>query len=105
MGENFEKEVGSVLAGLAKAFDDELENETEEDLEKNWFFRYDETAEPHINLYNFHDMLKLYGSHCRRWEEKHHGSVCVVERVRDKYLMPKIKEFAGRSGMSVKSDG
>ncbi|WP_162651536.1 hypothetical protein [Lentilitoribacter sp. Alg239-R112] len=100
MSKELEKKISSVLTGLAKAFDDELENETEEDLEKSWFFKFDETAKPHVNLYNFYDMLKLYGSHCRRWEEKHNGSMCVVERVRDKYLLPKIKEFAEQSGMT-----
>jgi hypothetical protein len=38
-------------------------------------------------------MLNLYAGRCRRWEEMHHGSMSVVERVRDAYMMPKIKEF------------
>ena len=45
------------------------------------------------NLYKFSDALEMYKSRCRRWEEHHNGSSCVVERVRDKYLMPKIKDF------------
>lgn len=44
-------------------------------------------------MYEFFDMLELYKHFCSDWEEMHHGHVCVVERVRDKYLMPKIKEF------------
>lgn len=35
----------------------------------------------------------LYAHFCEKWEEQKNGRCCVVERVRDKYLMPKIKEF------------
>lgn len=35
----------------------------------------------------------MYARSCQRWEEIHNGYVCVVERVRDKYIIPKIKEF------------
>jgi hypothetical protein len=38
-------------------------------------------------------MLNLYQNKCRRWEEMHNGSSCVVERVRDTYVMPKIREW------------
>jgi hypothetical protein len=38
-------------------------------------------------------MLNLYAGRCRRWEEMHHGSMSVVERVRDAYMMPKIRAF------------
>jgi hypothetical protein len=44
----------------------------------------------------FYDMLRLYAGQCRRWEEHHNGSCCVVERVRDTYIMPKVREFADR---------
>ena len=64
------------------------------DLERFWFFRWDESAKLEWNIYQFTDLLELYRRQCRRWEEMHNGSVCVVERVRDKYLLPKIAEFA-----------
>ena len=88
-----EKDISDVITSMAKRFDDELFQKTEEELEENWFFKWDDSASLEWNTYNFHDMLKLYGSFCRRWEEKHNGSRCVVGRVRDKYLMPKIKQF------------
>jgi hypothetical protein len=88
-----EKDIADVITSMAKRFDDELFQKTEAELEQKWFFQWDGSASLEWNTYKFYDMLKLYGSFCRRWEEKHNGSCCVVERVRDKYLMPKIKKF------------
>ncbi len=62
-------------------------------LEQYWHFTYSETASPASNLYAFSQALELYGHFCERWESAHHGPVCVVERVRDRYLMPKIQAF------------
>jgi len=62
-------------------------------------FTWNESASLEWNLYQFHDKLRLYGSFCRRWEGIHNGSCCVVERVRDTYLMPKIREFTARMGL------
>jgi len=81
------------LLDIADGFNKELFEKTQKQLEEYWFFKYDPNALIEENLYQFHDMLKLYGSFCRRWEEHHNGSCCVVERVRDKYLMPKIRLF------------
>lgn len=58
-----------------------------------WYFQWEPERSMTWNIYKFHGCLSLYGGSCRRWEEMHNGHVCVVERVRDKYLMPKIKEF------------
>ena len=88
-----EKDIGNVITSMMKSFDDELFQKTEAELEENWFFKWDDKASLEWNTYQFHDLLKLYSSFCRRWEEKHNGSCCVVERVRDKYLMPKIRQF------------
>lgn len=88
-----EKEIGAVITALSQSFDDELYSKEAAELEGYWFFSWDDKLSLEVNTYHFHDLLKLYGSFCRRWEEKHNGSVCVVERVRDKYLMPKIREF------------
>ena len=63
------------------------------ELERYWYFRYDEALSPAANLYEFNQLLELYRKRCRRWEEMHNGHCCVVERVRDRYLMPKIREF------------
>jgi len=87
--------IESVITGLFDFAENELQRLSQSQLDAEyWHFRWDETASLEANIYDFHDMLQLYGSFCRRWEEKHNGSVCVVERVRDTYLMPKIREFA-----------
>jgi hypothetical protein len=91
-----EKDIGDVLTSMATRFDDELFQKTEAEREENWFFKWDDSASLEWNTYQFHDMLTLYGSFCSRWEERHNGTCCVVERVRDKYLMPKIKQFIGQ---------
>lgn len=88
-----EKDIKNTMNALVQSFDDELANQSQEDLEDYWFFEWDVEASDETNLYNFYDLLKLYGHHCRRWEEKHNGHICVVERVRDTYLKPKISEF------------
>ena len=88
-----EKDISYVITTLADSFDDELFRKTEAELEESWFFKWDDSKSLEWNTYQFTDLLELYGSFCRRWEEKHNGSCCVVERVRDKYLMPKIKQF------------
>ena len=97
MLEDIQKKLTNVITGLSDVLDLEIANMKETDLEKHWYFQYDKNAEAHINLYNFHEMLELYGLTCREWEEKHNGIVCLEERVRDKYLMPKIHEFIAMS--------
>lgn len=88
-----ESELKEVITNMVDGFDRKLFEKTNEQLEEYWYFKWDYTRSVHWNIYQFHDLLKLYGSLCRRWEEKHKGSCCVVERVRDKYLMPKIEWF------------
>jgi len=63
------------------------------ELERFWYFRYDKTRSEAVNLYEFTQMLELYRNKCRRWEEQHNGISCVVERVRDQYLWPKLQQF------------
>jgi len=66
---------------------------TEEDLMNRWFFRWDEKRDVAWNLYQFSDHLERYKRDCRDWEIYHNGHSMVVERVRDKYIYPKIKAF------------
>lgn len=89
-----EHHIGTAISGLMRAFDAEYAQMTKDDLEQKWFFEFDPAKSLEANMYHFHDMLTLYAGSCRRWEEKHNGSSCVVERVRDTYIMPKIREFA-----------
>lgn len=92
-----DKELSEVLPEIMNSIVQTSINETktmqQEELEKYWFFRYDETKSKDWNLYKFSDSLEIYKRKCRQWEEQHNGSCCVVERVRDTYLMPKVKEF------------
>lgn len=89
-----DKDIGQAITGIMQAFEDEYARMTQADLEARWFFRFDHAIPLEANIYAFQDMLRLYAGSCRRWEEKHNGSSCVVERVRDTYLTPKIQEFA-----------
>jgi hypothetical protein len=88
--------IGAVLDGIMARANDELANMPESQLEQFWYFEWNPGKSPARNTYEFTKMLDLYRSQCRRWEEMHNGRACVVERVRDKYLMPKINEFAAR---------
>lgn len=85
--------IGAVLTGLTQSFDEELAAMDEPGLGQHWHFKWDASKSVEWNTYRFHELLGLYGRVCRRWEELHHGSCCVVETVRDKYLMPKIRAF------------
>ena len=84
----------ALFTGMLQRAQDELVAISDPaELERFWFFRYNTERSAAANLYEFNEMLDLYRRKCRRWEEIHNGSSCVVERVRDQYLMPKIKEF------------
>lgn len=88
-----EDDIGVALMGMIRAFDAEYDQMTEEDLASRWLWKYDEERSVTWNMYLFYDRLSLFAGSCRRWEERHNGSSCVVERVRDKYVIPRIKEF------------
>lgn len=85
--------IGDVLTGMLQRQNEEYRAMAQADLETRWHFKYDPAASLAWNIYQFHDLLRLYSGACRQWEEIHNGSSCVVERVRDTYLMPKIREF------------
>lgn len=93
MGEVTEDDIGNVLDGFVSYINSEFEEMKKEDLESRWFFKFEPEKPLHWNFYKFNDCLDMYRISCRRWEEIHNGSVCVVERVRDEYLIPKIKDF------------
>lgn len=93
MVEITDADIGNVLTGIMRRVEVEYHMMTEAELERHWYFRFEPKSTLAWNMYQFNSCLTLYGGSCRRWEEIHNGSCCVVERVRDKYLMPKIKEF------------
>jgi hypothetical protein len=86
--------IKEVITSMVTGFDEELFALSESELAAQWYFRWDNNASIATNIYHFSDMLELHRKRCRRWEEHHNGSCCVVERVRDKYLMPRVNAFA-----------
>lgn len=87
--------IGSVLSGIMARSDAKLFAATEAELEQWWYFKWDDSRGIEWNTYRFSDSLESFKQNCRRWEEKHNGSSCVVDRVRDKYVMPKVRAFLG----------
>lgn len=86
--------IGAVLSGVLCRSNEELLATPEDRLDvQYWHFRFDAGKSAAANLYRFCGALELYQRSCRRWEEHHGGTCCVVERVRDKFLMPKINAF------------
>lgn len=100
--EEMKETLKKTISSLVDSFNKELFEKTQEQLEEHWFFKRDDKKTKERNLYEFYDMLKLYEHHCERWEEHRSGSICIVERVRDKYLMPKIKEFLAQEVSDAK---
>jgi len=96
MTENIEESLKVVFDNIRAQEQNELYSCSQEELDKYWFFVYEDDKSLAYNLYHFTECLTLYKSKCRRWEEHHNGITCVVERVRDKYIYPKIKEFESR---------
>ena len=92
-------DISKVLGGILKQTDTELLACTQEQLERYWFFRWNPDQSKAWNFYEFHELLGLYRRKCRQWEEHYNGHVCVVERVRDKYLLPKIEAFIEQLGV------
>src|SRR3954464_2906790 len=88
-----EKDIKDAITSLMGGFDDELYALSEAELVAKWYFSWDERADLAWNLYQFSGMLEMHRRTCRRWEEHHHGHDSVVERVRDKYLLPRITAF------------
>lgn len=96
-----EADISAVLTGMMARVEAEQATLSEDEIRSRWFFRFDPEKSLRWNFYTFFDMLHLYRGSCRRWEEAHNGSCCVVERVRDKYLVPKIDEFIGQLGLGA----
>lgn len=89
MGDDLKKVVNS----LADGFREENLARTREELIECYYFKWSCFCSIACNLYEFTQCIENYRALCEQWEEHHNGHVCVVERVRDKYLMPKVEEF------------
>jgi len=90
---DLEKDIGHVIESMAKSFDDELKALSQEEIAAEWYWQWEEDRSIEWNTYEFFRSLELHKNRCRRWEEHHNGAYMVVERVRDKYVMPRIREF------------
>lgn len=86
-------DIGAVLTTLGTRLDAELFSLRATELDTLWHFRWDLKRSLEWNVYEFSDQMEGFKRSCRRWEEHHHGPACVVERVRDRYLWPKIRAF------------
>lgn len=59
-----------------------------------FYFKWEDIKEvKSYTIYEWFQALRLYCSSARAWEEQERGSTCVVERVRDNYLLEKCQEF------------
>ncbi len=87
------EDIGRVLGAIDARMAERIGIMGQAELEEYWSWRWNPQRSPAWNLYEFHTMLGLYQRTVRRWEETHHGAQCVVERVRDYYLWPKIEAF------------
>jgi hypothetical protein len=85
--------IGEAITSILTRSEAELLALTTEQLQEQWYFRWDNGASVEWNLYKFNDALAMFKRRCRTWEEHHNGPSCVVERVREKYLMPHIREI------------
>lgn len=86
-------DIASALKSILMSGQNALMALSEEDLGKTWRFTWNAERSIEWNIYEFSRALEHFKRQCRDWEEYHHGSACVVERVRDKYVMPVIKQF------------
>lgn len=96
-----EEDIGNAFAGIRQRMDAEYAAMSQADLERKWHFRFDPEKSLTLTLYEFNDALDSYRWSCRRWEEMHNGMTCVVERVRDTYLLPKIREFEAQLRIKI----
>lgn len=88
-----DKEIAEVLTTLSTRYKENLYSKSQEELEQYWYFKWSDKSSVEWNIYQFSSNLESYKRNCRDWETEHNGSCCVVECVRDTYLMPKIREF------------
>lgn len=82
-----------IMTGIVDRANGQLLGMSQEEIANEWFWKWDEDQSAEWNTYKFSEILELHKRRWRRWEEHHNGSCCVVERVRDKYVMRRVREF------------
>lgn len=88
-----EHNISDVLKNIASAADKELLALSQEQMQEEFYWEWESNSSAEWNTYQFNMILNLHMRRWRRWEEHHNGHFCVVERIRDKYVMPRIREF------------
>lgn len=88
-----QEEIGEILSALKERSEKKLLALTEAELADLWWWNWEEDRSVEWNTYKFSAALEVHKTRCRRWEEHHNGNCCVVERVRDKYVMPRVRGF------------
>jgi hypothetical protein len=87
------EQIREVLTGLAASVDSDLLALSADEIAAEWYWQWEEDRGVEWNTYKFSDILELHKRRWRRWEEHHNGPCCVVERVRKKYVMPRVRDF------------
>lgn len=87
------EQIGDVITAMLQGSDNKLLAMSETEVDMQWYWCWEEGQSAEWNTYKFSDALEVHKRQCRRWEEFHNGNGCVVERVRDKYVMPRVREY------------
>ena len=99
---NVNKEhIEEVLTALSERSNSELLALSAYEIATEWNWSWDDGRSIEWNTYLFSDILEMHKRRWRRWEEHHNGPCGVVERVRDYYVMPRIREFLDNLSMRV----
>ena len=85
--------IKDVCNSIIKKADKELYSKTKKELEEYFYFDFNKAQDNVYSYYKFFQALEIYRNFCEQWEEYHNGSIMVVERVRNNYLIPKIWRF------------
>ena len=86
-------DLGDAIREMADRFRSELISKSQSELQAEWAWRWEDRLSTEQNVYRFFSALTTHQRRCRDWESLHNGITCVVERVRDTYLMPRISEL------------
>lgn len=85
--------IGNTLSRIVQREQARVRAMTQCEVAATFHFEWRPEASLERNLYFLFDALERYRRQCRAWEEAHHGTQCVVERVRDTYLLPRLREI------------
>jgi hypothetical protein len=87
------REIEKAMKGFVEKSEADLLAMSADEIANEWWWTWLEWRTIEWNTYSFSSTLESHKRRWRKWEEHHHGSCCVVKRVRNKYVMPRIREF------------